>query len=92
MTTDSPTTTETPTDDSEAHKALLQIAGRRTLHIPADLLARHVLALPGQWDWPVRRAALEAIVRRIASVRAQEISVVETPSGGPWGRYPPRAG
>jgi hypothetical protein len=54
---------------------------------PADLLARHVLALPGAWDWPVRRAALEAIVRRIASVRVQEISVVAAPRGGPWGRY-----
>jgi hypothetical protein len=85
--TDSPPTTDTPTNDSEAYEALVQIAGRRTLHIPADLLARHVLALPGQWDWPVRRAALEALVRRIASVRVQEISVVEPPSGGPWGRY-----
>ena len=41
----------------------------------------------GGWDWPVRRAALEAILRRVASIRAQEIAVVEGPRGGPWGRY-----
>jgi superfamily II DNA or RNA helicase len=79
--------TDSPGNDAEAYELLLQIAGRRTLHIPADLLARCVLALPGGWDWPVRRAALEAILRRVASIRAQEIAVVEGPRGGPWGRY-----
>ncbi len=78
---------DSPENDAEAYETLLQIAGRRTLHIPADLLARCVLALPGEWDWPVRRAALEAILRRIASIRAQEIAVVEGPPAGPWGRY-----
>jgi len=76
-----------PGNDAEAYETLVQIAGPRTLHIPADLLARCVLALPGEWDWPVRRAALEAILRRVASIRAQEIAVVEGPRGGPWGRY-----
>ena len=79
--------TDPPRNDAEAYETLVQIAGRRTLHIPPDLLARCVLALPGGWDWPVRRAALEAILRRVASIRAQEIAVVEGPRGGPWGRY-----
>jgi superfamily II DNA or RNA helicase len=76
-----------PNDDSEAHEALVQIAGRRTAPIPADLLVRHTLALPGGWDWPVRRAAFEAILRRLASARAQELAVVEGPGRGTWGRY-----
>ncbi len=79
--------TDSPGNDAEAYETLVQIAGRRTLHIPADLLARCVLALPGGWDWPVRRAALEAILRRVASIRTQEIAIVEGPRGGPWGRY-----
>lgn len=74
-------------DDSEAYEALVQIAGRRTAPVPVELLVRHTLALPGRWDWPVRRAAFEAILRRLVSVRAQEIAVVEGPGRGAWGRY-----
>ena len=76
-----------PRSVDEALAALTQIAGRRTLPIPADLIARHALGLPGQWDWPVRRAALEALLRRLASARSQRIAVVRAPRGGPWGRY-----
>ena len=72
---------------TEARESLLQIAGRRTQPVPSELVVEHVLGLPGAWDWPVRRAALEAILRRLASVRAQEISVVDAPRKGPWGRY-----
>ena len=74
-------------DGREARESLLQIAGRRAHPIPAELVVEHVLALPGPWDWPVRREALEAILRRMASVRTQEISVVDAPRRGPWGRY-----
>ena len=66
---------------------LAQIAGRRTMPIPAELLIRHTLALPGRWDWRVRRAAFEAILRRLASARGQEIAVAEGPGRGTWGRY-----
>jgi hypothetical protein len=77
----------TPKADSEACEMLVQIAGRRTMPIPAELLAQHTLALPGRWDWPVRRAAFEAILRRLASVRTQQIAVVDGPGRKPWGRY-----
>lgn len=76
-----------PVTETEAFEALKQIAGRRSHPIPTDLLARHALELPGTWDWPVRRAAFEAILRRLASARAQEIAVLERPRSGPWGRY-----
>jgi len=73
--------------DSEALETLKQIAGRRTLPIPVEMLVRHTLALPGPWDWPVRRAAFDALLRRLASARSQELAVIESPRGGPFGRY-----
>ncbi len=45
------------------------------------------MALPGGWDWPVRRAAFEAILRRLSSARAQELTVVKSPRVGPFGDY-----
>jgi len=74
-------------DVREAREVLLQLAGRRTQPIPAELVVEHVLGLPGPWDWPVRREALEAVIRRVASVRGQEIVVVDAPRRGLWGRY-----
>lgn len=73
--------------DNEAFEALKQLAGRRTLPIPAEALVGHVLALPGKWDWPVRRAAFEAVLRRLASARSQELAVLERPARGAFGRY-----
>lgn len=77
----------TPTRETEAFEALVHLAGRRTLPIPAQLLAEHAMALPGGWDWPVRRAAFEAILRRLSSARGQELSVVRSPRRGPFGAY-----
>ena len=73
--------------DSEALETLKQIAGRRTLPIPVEMLVRHTLALPGPWDWPVRRAAFDALLRRLASARSQELAVIESPRRGHFGRY-----
>lgn len=73
--------------ESDARAMLLQIAGRRPLPVPAAIVVDLVLGLPGNWDWPVRRAALEAVLRRLASARAQEISVVDAPRRSAWGRY-----
>ena len=76
-----------PNDAREAREVLIQIAGRRPQPVPAELVVDHVLALPGAWDWPVRRAALEAVLRRFVSVRAQELTVSDAPARGAWGRY-----
>jgi superfamily II DNA or RNA helicase len=76
-----------PEGGREARESLLQIAGRRAQPIPAKLLVEHILALPEPWDWPVRREALEAILRRVASVRTQELAVADAPRRSPWGRY-----
>jgi len=79
--------TFTPTQDTEAFETLVHLAGRRTLPISAELLAEHAMALPGGWDWPVRRAAFEAILRRLSSARGQELTVGKSPRGGPFGDY-----
>lgn len=76
-----------PSSDREAFDALTQLAGRRTLPIPSEVLVTHVLALPGPWNWPVRRAAFEAVLRRLSSARTQELSLLERPARSPLGRY-----
>ncbi len=73
--------------DREAFEALLQLAGRRTLPIPPEVLVRKVLALPGPWDWPVRHAAFEAVLRRLSSARTQELAASVRPARGVFGRY-----
>jgi superfamily II DNA or RNA helicase len=85
--TESAQSASAPRSANEALEALIQMAGRRTLPIPAELLARHALDLPGEWDWPVRRAAFEALLRRLALARSQRIAVVRGPRRSPWGRY-----
>jgi hypothetical protein len=69
------------TSAGEARAVLLHIAGRRTLPIPADLIVDGVLASPGPWDWPVQLAALEAVLRRLASASSEELVVVAAPRG-----------
>jgi superfamily II DNA or RNA helicase len=76
-----------PESTSEAIAMLVDMAGRKTLPIPPLMLAEHTMALPGSWDWPVRRAAFEAIVRRLASAKTQELSLLEKPASGPFGPY-----
>lgn len=37
----------TPIRDTESFEALVHLAGRRTLPIPAEILAEHAMGLPG---------------------------------------------
>ena len=67
---------------SEAYSVLLSLAQRRTLHIPAEYLVRYVLTLHAETDWPVRRAALEAVLRRVASARREDLRVEKRPPKG----------
>ena len=78
---------EIPTNPSEAIATLVDLAGRKTTPIPALMLAEHIMSLPGPWDWPVRRAAFEATLRRLASAKAQELSISDRPMRGPFGSY-----
>ncbi len=65
---------------SEAFSVLLALAQRRTGRVPAEYLVRHVLALHVDADWPVLRAALEATLRRCASMKQEELRVAERPA------------
>jgi hypothetical protein len=67
--------------ETEAYRELVGMAGRRTGSIPPELLAHHVLEVTRGADWPVRRAAMEALLRRIAFARRDELRVSSTPAG-----------
>ena len=67
------------------------LAQRRAGAIPAELLSRHVLAVTAGADWPVARAALEALLRRWGFARRDGLKVATRPRGGvPYGRYATR--
>jgi hypothetical protein len=73
---------ESPTDDSEAHAVLLSLAERKTRSVLAPLLTDHVLAVTRGADWPVRRAAMEAILRRSAFASRDALRVASRPAAG----------
>jgi hypothetical protein len=66
--------------DTEAYQTLLARAHRRTGRVPAELVVRHVLAVTRGGDWPVQRDALEALLRRLASGRADRLEIVTRPA------------
>ena len=56
-------------EESEAYKTLLARVGRKSTKIPAEVLVRHVLrAVPAE-EWPVRVEAMDALLRRLESVK-----------------------
>ena len=69
------------TPPSEAFSVLQALAQRHTGPIPPDLLARHVLTLAADAGWPVQRAAMEAILRRVAAARQDRLSIARAPQG-----------
>jgi superfamily II DNA or RNA helicase len=70
------------TDDLEAYRVLLGRAHRKTGAVPAEVVVRHVLAVTRGADWPVRREALEALLRRLASAQADRLGVAARPLDG----------
>ena len=86
-----PVATNETEDLAETHAALLEIAGRKTGAIPAELLVRHVIGLDPAADWPVRKAAMEAVLRRIGFARRDGLRVAARPKGGgPFGIWETR--
>jgi len=68
-------------DDSEAHRVLIGLAHNKTGAIPPELLVQHVLAIHRDADWPLRRAALEALLRRCEFARRDGLRVASQPPG-----------
>jgi hypothetical protein len=73
---------EPPTEEKEAFHALVFRAHKKFGPLPAELIAKHVLEITRDADWPVRREALEALLRRQAFGRGDELRIDGRPSGG----------
>jgi hypothetical protein len=54
-------------------------AGRRTGHLPADLLVRHTLRITTGGDWPLQRDAFDAILRRCAAAQSGDVEIAARP-------------
>jgi hypothetical protein len=76
--------------ESETYQTLLARAQRRTGNVAPDRIVRHVLSVTQGGDWPVRRDALDAVLRRWASSHADEIQIVGRPRGRLLGLYTTR--
>ena len=76
--------------ESETYQALLARAHRRTGGVPPESIVRHVLSVTQGGDWPVQRDALDAVLRRCASARTDEIRIVGRPRRRPLGLYATR--
>ncbi len=61
--------------ESEAYKTLLARVGRKSPKIPADLLVRHVLGIVPAGEWPVRVEAMDAVLRRLDSVKKDGLRI-----------------
>ncbi len=70
-----------PVTELEAFQELRSRAGGKLGRIPADLVATHVLAATRGADWPVQRAALDAVIRRMSFARRDELIVTGRPRG-----------
>ena len=76
---------------TEAYETLFARARRKTGHIPADLIARHVLSVTRGADWPVQREAMEALLRRMAFAGQDRLRIATRPRGrGVFGVYTTR--
>ena len=76
--------------ESETYQTLLGRAQRRTGAVPPERIVRHVLSVTHGGDWPVQRDALDAVLRRCASARTDEIQIVRRPPGRLRGLYATR--
>jgi len=75
-------------EQQEAYDTLLHMARRGTGRIPPALLAGHVVDVYSEAEWPVKRAAMEAVLRRFDFARRDALRVAAAPArGGPLGLY-----
>jgi hypothetical protein len=71
----------------ETRAFLVAQATRHFGKLPPKLVAEHLLSVTAGSDFPVRRAALEALERRFDNVMAEELTVLESPKGTVLGKY-----
>lgn len=71
----------------ETRNWLIEHAHRRFGDIPPEEIAEQVMAITQGADFPVRRAALEALHRRMHNVDNEGVHVIERPKGSYLGSY-----
>lgn len=77
-----------PVDLAETREALLELARRRSGGLPAVLLVEQVLKVTEGTDWPCRRAAMDALLRRVGFAQRDGLTIAQRPAGrAVLGRY-----
>ena len=75
-----------PSTLDETFLALRDLAHRRFGKIPPELIAAQIIAATRDADWPVRGAAVEALVRRYRLGQRDGLMVAKRPTS-PFGEY-----
>ena len=75
-------------EEAESFRVLLGLLRNKFRTIPRETMVRHVLETYREADWPVQRAAMEALLRRAESARREKLRICSKPGGGePFGLY-----
>ena len=75
-------------EETEGFRVLLDLSRNKFRTIPRETMVRHVLETYREADWPVQRAAMEALLRRVESARREKLRICSKPGGGgPFGFY-----
>lgn len=66
-------------EDLEAFEELRSRASGKLGALPPELVTKHVLKVTKGADWPVQRAALDAMIRRLAATRRDALRLTARP-------------
>jgi superfamily II DNA or RNA helicase len=69
-------------DQTEAYKTLCNRVGHKSPAIPPDLLVRHVMECVPSHEWTARVDGMDALLRRLESVKRDELRIEAKPSSG----------
>jgi hypothetical protein len=77
-----------PAHLEETRAVLQELAHRKSGKLPPEVLVEQVLAVTTDTDWPTRRAALDALVRRLGFAARDDLAIVARPTDNRvLGRY-----
>ncbi len=71
----------------ETRAALTELVGKRFGKLPVEPFVELIIAHTPEADWPVRRAAMEALIRRIGFAKRDDTSVLGRPGRTVLGLY-----
>lgn len=71
-----------PSDLEETLAVLAELARRKCGNLPPEILVEQVLRVTDGTDWPTRRAAMEALLRRWGFAERDELTVAASPPHG----------